>query len=214
MKNLLLVFLLFLARAGLQAEAGVLMAIYGDLQDGKAWAREWKDGQPHRLAHGVKAWALYQDPRNAAKVWVFYQSVDLSDTAKALRERWSSVQLWLARDLDAKKMLRPKVRKGKGRHAAGIVVVRHRVNDVAEWRKRFKANTHRHAKRGYVPSQRSLHQDASDPAILYVTHDASDIDVAMGYMSKPEMAANMKAAGVQGEAEYLFGRWVESGLAP
>ena len=209
---------LALGAATLRAEPGSLIAVYPDIKNGKAWAREWKDGRAHREAHGVTAWSLMQDPRDAQRVWVFFQSEDLSRTAAALRERWSEVQLWVAKDLEPKKLGSPKknggAKRARGRHHAGMVVVRHRVHDVAAWRERFNANTHRHAKRGYEPSRRSLHQDAADPQTLYVTHDASDIDAAIAYMGRPEMLANMRAAGVEGEPVFLFGRWVESGGGP
>jgi len=80
---------------------------------------------------------------------------------------------------------------------AVILVVHHRVDDVAAWKPVF--DEHEGVRRSHGEIEHRLYQDPLEPNRIVVHNDFPTVEAARGLMADPSLQDAMKRGGVKGE---------------
>jgi quinol monooxygenase YgiN len=82
------------------------------------------------------------------------------------------------------------------------ILIQHKVNDFAEWKKVFDSAADMRTSSGELSAQ--IFRDASDPNSLTILNKWDSLENAQKFVSSPDLRAAMEKAGVAGPPTVLF----------
>lgn len=82
------------------------------------------------------------------------------------------------------------------------MLIQHKVNDFAEWKKVFDSSADLRASKGELSAQ--IFRDASDPNSLTIINKWRSLENAQQFAHSPELKAAMEKAGVAGLPDVYF----------
>jgi len=82
------------------------------------------------------------------------------------------------------------------------MLVKHQVNDYAEWKKVFDSMADLRASNGELANK--IYRDASNPNSLTVLNTWDSLENARKFANSPELKAAMQKAGVEGPPNISF----------
>jgi len=85
--------------------------------------------------------------------------------------------------------------------------VRHKVSDYGNWKRIYDEFASTRKEKGVTGA--SVHRDANDPNILFVTHQFKDMEAATAFANSEELKSAMAKAGVSGPPEIWFTKDIE-----
>lgn len=79
------------------------------------------------------------------------------------------------------------------------VILSHEVNDFAEWKKGFEAGEPMRAANGVTTS--GVYNSVDNPNHVTIITNFPSVEAVKGFMSNPDLKADMEKAGVVGDPE-------------